>query len=177
MKGALQAVVRPFFGICTLRTRPQDLPAAQALFIPAAAIYAISNAVLAATWMKPAGAMLSGALETVLMLLILHILLAVRRVPGRWIQTGSAISGTGVLFNLFGLPLFLLMTRAGASGPWPLAAYLAVLGLLAWNVAVLGHILRHALSIPMLAGVLLAIGYLWGVSAALSAFFPAQTAA
>lgn len=177
MNGALSAVLRPFLGICLLQHRPQDLPAAQLLFVITAVAYALSNIILAATYMNPARASLCGAAEAVLMLSIMYILLALRGVPRRWLQTGVAISGTGTLFSLVGLPLFMVITRANAAGPWQMAAYLAVMGLLAWNVAVLGHILRHALSIPMIAGVVVAIAYLWGVSAVLAAVFPAESIA
>jgi len=49
-----------------------------------------------------------------------------------------------------------------------------VLCLVVWNVAVMAHILRHALSASFPMGVLLAMGYIWLITMGMTAILPGQ---
>jgi hypothetical protein len=78
----------------------------------------------------------------------------------RFAQTLTALAGTGVLLQLIAWPLAIWIGQAGVrqeTAALPSLLYLALLG---WNMVIIGHILRHALSISLAFGVLYAFGYL-----------------
>jgi hypothetical protein len=65
----------------------------------------------------------------------------------RFAQTFTALTGTGVLFNLMGLPLIGLLQQVPEGETSNLSLFLFFL--IIWNIVVIGHILRHALDMAM----------------------------
>ncbi len=84
---------------------------------------------------------------------IVAVLLNIRNFQIRLPQTLAALAGTGLFFGLLSL---LILTRIDPGKPQPDLAFL-YLGLFGWSLAVDAHIYRHALSIKMGIGVLLAV--------------------
>lgn len=167
------AIVRAYFAVCTFRLGPQDLPAAGVFLSISLALYALASTALVLPARALPVAILSGTTETALLLLITWVLLRLRGVPARFRQTATALTGTGFLFSLVALPLFCL--HGVDAAPLLLALIgLLVLCLVVWNVAVMAHILRHALSASFPMGVLLAMGYIWLITMGMSAILPGQ---
>jgi len=170
-------IIRAYFAVCTFRLGPQDLPAAAAFFFLSLILYSLASAALALPVRNVPGALLDGALETTLLLAITWGLLRLRGVPARFRQTGAALTGTGFLFTTVALPLLYLRTEYGSEPLAILVIGLLVISLVVWNVAVMAHILRHALSASFPMGVLLAMGYIWLITTAMTLLTPAQAAA
>jgi len=84
---------------------------------------------------------------------IVAVMLNIRNFQMRLPQTLTALAGTGFFFGLLSL---LILTRIDPGKPQPDLALL-YLGLFGWSLAVDAHIYRHALSIKMGIGVLLAV--------------------
>ena len=84
---------------------------------------------------------------------IVAVLLNIRNFQMRLPQTLTALAGTGFVFGMLSL---LILTRIDPGKPQPDLALL-YLGLFGWSLAVDAHIYRHALSIKMGIGVLLAV--------------------
>lgn len=80
---------------------------------------------------------------------LLFAALQVRGHPARWLQSYTALLGAGALFGLISLAYRGLASLFGAG--W--LAELLDLSLFVWSLAVMGHILRHALEIPLAMGV------------------------
>jgi hypothetical protein len=82
------------------------------------------------------------------------MLLLVRR-PKRFVQTVTAVVGTGIVIEPIALVVYALLARAGAS-------FIAVpifLALLCWYVLAIAHIFASSLEMPMLIAVLLSFGF------------------
>ncbi len=75
----------------------------------------------------------------------------------RFVQTATAVFGTDAIITLLALPIALTMTPEPRTVMTMGDLGLLVMGI--WNIAILGHILRHALSVTMGIGVLVALGY------------------
>lgn len=174
MTAAAFAILKAFLRICLFRSEPRHLPAATAFLIFTAALYLLAGAALALVYQSLPVALLSALLETALLLAVTWVLLAAFGLRSRFIQTATALTGSGLLFTLFSLPLFLLRPweAEGGGSPFLVLVSLALLFLLGWNIAVIGHILRHALSTRFAAGILLAVGYVWFITATLSFLIP-----
>jgi hypothetical protein len=65
------------------------------------------------------------------------------------------------MITLLALPIALTMTPPPRTDMSVADLGILVIGI--WNIAILGHILRHALSVTLGVGVLVALGYTLGV--------------
>lgn len=174
----LIVLLRTFFELCRLRLRPQDLPASTELLVVAVTAYGLTSVGLSLISQSVPTALMAGDLDCLLLLGLTYGVLSVRRVPQRWLQTTIAMAGTGALMTLPAVPLYILLEQAGAGqdgGASPMVSLL-ILVLIVWNVVVMGHILRHALSAPLPAGILVSMGYVWATSAAISSLLPGSVA-
>jgi len=174
MLDAAITILRAYFQLCLFRSEPRDMPVAGAFLIFSAVLYGLSGIGLALIYQPPSLAILSGAVETALLLGLTWLLLSAYGLRSRFIQTATAITGTGFLFSLFSLPFFLLRPWAenGNDSPLLLLVSMLLLFLMTWNITVLAHILRHAVSSSFALGVLLAVGYVWLITATLSLILP-----
>lgn len=95
--------------------------------------------------------------DTLVMVLFSWAVLQIAGKPARLVQTLTALTGTGVLLGLLGVPLVWQAARAHQDGGSASAAVLlGWLVLLIWAVAVQAHIFRHALSTRYGYGLMLA---------------------
>jgi len=84
---------------------------------------------------------------------IIATLLHLKKLSARLPQTLSALAGTGLVF---GFGSVLLISQADPVRNQPMLA-LVWFGVFLWSIAVDAHIYRHALSIKMNLGVLVAV--------------------
>ena len=135
-----------------LRSGPQDLPAGWMLAALLTAAY-LAQGLYADQTMGNADGAFRSLLSILLQFGIVAALLQTRQMSSRLAQTISALAGTGFIF---GLAALLILGRLDPSQPQP-NLVLMYLALFFWSLAVDGHIYRHALSIKMRLGVLLAV--------------------
>lgn len=119
---------------------------------------------------------MAGVLESLLLLLFTYLVLTLRGLVTRWLQTCTAMAGAGLVFSVIAMPLFYSLDISAGASPSPLP-YLLILVLIIWNISVLAHILRHALSSSMAIGVVAALGYIWLVTFAVGWILAAQPTA
>lgn len=146
-------MLKGLIDICLLRANPQDLGASRTAMQSAIFAYAVAGMVGVLdvlTWEKALAATL---VDTLLLVGATHLALQWRRVPQRVTQTLTALAGCGALLSLLALGIA-WATRGWLRPEWVWA------GFLLWYTLVFGHVLRHALSIPMAAGVGASLVYL-----------------
>lgn len=85
--------------------------------------------------------------------IVVTVLLSSRGRATRAPQTISAIAGVGLIFGLMSVGL-LSQIREGENQS---GLFLLYLGLFFWSLAVDGHIYRHALSVKMQTGIMVAV--------------------
>lgn len=174
---SLLTILKSFFDICLLRKRPQDIPASSTFLFFCLIAYTLCSAAVALASYPGATALFIALVETGLFLLFVYFLLSLRSLTERWLQTSTALAGSGTLLGIISSPLhyWLAAQEPGvAVSPEPVFLFLL---LLVWNILVVGHILRHAMSIPFFAGVLVSICYLVLLISTMSALFPNPAAA
>lgn len=135
-----------------LRSGPQDLPTGWKLAIILIALY-VTQGFYADRALVEADDAPRSLVAITVQFAAIAALLSSRRLSARIPQTISALAGTGFMFGLLSL-LLLAQIEPGRSQPNLALFYLILFG---WSLAVDGHIYRHALSIKMSIGVLLAV--------------------
>jgi len=159
MVNLLVLLFREFLNICLFRKGPQDLPASALLLAITVLASMLGSVIVARSSLAWSEALQSAVAETGFMAGVIYALLKLQGMGRRWLQTVTAVAGTNVILVLISLPLlgWLLHTQTGErDSTLPALLFLA---LIVWNVAILGHIFRHALSTVFPLGILVAIGY------------------
>lgn len=154
--------------ICLLRAAPQDLPASRQTMFVALAAYAAAGMLGVLDVFAFESAVLAAAVDTLLLAAVTHLVLQWRRLENRLTQTLTALAGCGALLSLLAWGAAGLV-REVFQPEWVWA------GLLVWYTLVFGHILRHALSIPLAAGVAASLLYLM-LSMSVTGLFVGQPA-
>ena len=158
------AIAKPFVGMCLLRVAPQDLPASTLLLAISVGANAAVGALVLSLHSPLLSALAMGVTMSLLPGLFAFALLCARGLTARFPQTWSALAGTGAVLGVVALPLFALLGERAPDGPpGPAGVIFTVvwLALLVWNLVVSGHILRHALSVHITAGIGISMVFLW----------------
>ncbi len=154
----MYALFNLFLDICLFRKGPQDIPASAVLLKLCLLAYGASGFLVLLLGAPAPVALLQVLLDLVLLAGLLHLILLLGRHPSRFEQTLTALTGAGALIGLLALPLMHWIVRQGPGGDTTLP-WLLMLGLMVWSVAIIAHILRHALGTTVWAGAMYALGY------------------
>lgn len=155
----LLAALRRLLDVCLLRAGPQDLPYSRDFMILTMAGSLGAGLLAVGILEETRFALLELVLTYLFTVAFLYAVLSFRGFTGRFIQTASAVFGADAIITLVALPALHAASGAGAERP---VTGLAMLALGLWNLAVLGHILRHALDTILPVGVLVALSYVIG---------------
>ena len=159
------ALLRQLFGVCLLRTGPQDLPySVVATRVAIGSLLAFQAAVGVATGAQ--GPAILARLGVTLLVLagVTPWLLRARGFANRTAQTLLAQAGAGLLFSLAMLPAALALLPhmieregGGAASPEAMLPALAMLVLFVWKLRVDASIWGHALDLQRPRALLLAV--------------------
>jgi hypothetical protein len=153
-------LIQAAWDLCILKIGPQDLPTSPALLSLALLAYFITGAAVALLQWSSPQALLAALLDTVLFTVLCYVLLWTRMLGNRFTQTMTALAGSGSLLALIAVPLVYWQKQLGlpANGALTFPALLLFVWS-CWNISVVGHILRHALSTAFALGLGLAVVY------------------
>ena len=165
-------LLRAFLDICLLRRRPQDLPASMFLLYLTLAGHLLTGLLVSLASHPPASALLLGLSDTLLLVGLTASLLYVNQLQARFQQTLTALAGSGTLLSLVALPLTFWWFALRAVGEDPTMPAVLLLVIVVWSLVVMGHILRHALSAPLIIGLVVAVIFYWIAVSVQNAFFP-----
>lgn len=142
-----------FLGICRLRANPQDLPTSNRLLLATLIAYGLADVIGALDMLPLGAAALTAAVDTLLLIVATHLALHWRAMENRFTQTLSALAGCGALLSMLAWAAFGL-TREWLPPTWVWVPFLL------WYTLVFGHVLRHALSVTLPAGVAVSLLYI-----------------
>lgn len=152
-------MLRKLLEICLLRAGPQDLPAAPQFLALALIGYFLVDVLISRLSFTLGPALAVSLLDVLLLAAFAQIVLRIVAKPERFNQTLAALAGTGQLLGLLALPLIHGLTTAQAAGEPAAGLAFGWLAVLIWSLLVLGHILRHALSVSLMTGVGIGVLY------------------
>ena len=170
----MKAIVRTCWQICLLRQGPQVFPRSWTLFVILLLVYMATDVILfVVQGLRSLVLLPELLLDTALLLAFYALVLAIWQKLERFNQALSALLGSGSIIMLVAVPFTLLATLLPAStGAQAVGVLLWVI--LAWNVLVMGHILRHALNTWLTLGIIIAGTYVVLNLVMFAALFPTK---
>jgi len=161
---------RTTLDILMLRKGPQDLPSDWGLLAALALAYCSLTFAQVRLVSETGQALYQSVLATGLLALFAHVVLRLRGMPARFVQTATALFAVGSLLTLLMLgpitvlaPFFQAVAESGGNAdsfPEPPGFALLVYMLIGiWGLVVAGHIYRHALELHLVMGVGVALLY------------------
>ena len=142
--------------ICRLRKGPQDLPYSPAALVALCAITLVFETIVD----TEAAAVAVGVVALGIYLSIIFLLLNLRGLRSRFVQTAIALLGCALVFNVIMLPLVLLFGDPQAAqtfSPGKGMLILALLLIMSWKLIVDANIFRHGLNVPFFSGLMIAV--------------------
>jgi len=161
-------ILKLLFEICLFKKGPQDLPYSVWLLRAFVSIYASVRFLMLAIQANPLNAMLQISVELLIIIGFSWIMLYVSRKINRFYQVTCALLGTDTMINFFALPGILTMELG--HGGW--LVFILMLALIAWQCAVIAHIIYNALEQNLMFSFGLAFLYLLGSYQVISLLFP-----
>jgi hypothetical protein len=155
----MNSLILLILNIMRLRAAPQELPHSRFLMLAFIGTYLLMGVVISLLDQGIGLALLSAGVDTGLLIGLAYLALWVRGYQGRTMQTVTALVTTGTLFEIISLPLVAYLQQASADNPSNLSILLLLL--IIWNIAVIGHILRHAIDVVLWLGIGISLLYVY----------------
>ncbi|HXQ31642.1 MAG TPA: hypothetical protein VN790_06725 [Steroidobacteraceae bacterium] len=156
----MQELFRVFWDIALFRRGPRDVPASWLLLAIVAAVYAATSSLQSVLLFGPRLAVERGLADLALTAALFWTALALRRRGHRFLQTLTAMLGTGTLLSVPMITMLIVRRELTDAGAVALLLSVASVPLLVWYLFVVGHIVRHALEVPLFTGMAVAMTYI-----------------
>jgi len=138
--------------LCVLRANPQDLPTSPVLLGAALMAHFALDVLTLFDAYPPPRALAGAAVDTLLLVAVVHTTLLLRNLGNRTIQTLTALAFVGAIFSaLAALATTVLGVLVPVTVVWGT--------MLLWYLLVFGHVTRNALSVSLPTGVAIALAY------------------
>ena len=151
------AIIRLFLGICLLRQGPGDIPHSTFLFYLTFFVYLAFGVFILTMQAEETSLVIQMTVQVFTVFAFVWACLALYSRQPRYMQTMTAVLGSDALISFIALPLLFLIKV----DPSMTSLVLCLLGLMFWQLLVMGHILRRALDKPLLFGVGLSFLFLF----------------
>ena len=150
-------VIQKIIFMLLLKTAPQDLPYSIRLMGRSIFLYFISGIVVVAGIVEPPLAMGRMLLNIGIILFFSYVVLSSLNLRARFVQTVTALVGTGLVFNLLAWPVLSFGGVEQESAAVMQILSIFVLMLISWEILVTAHIFRNALGTKMTQAVILSM--------------------
>ena len=172
MLTALMTLSKAFLDVCLLRKGPQDLPKSSVLLAFSFFLYLVIDVLLTVQSRPIADSLMVSLLDVCFLAGVVSLILRQHQHIDRFLQTMTALFGTGVILGIFIFPLVYGGVQNQYGDLLQQIIILLFLVMVIWNVAVLAHIIRHAISTSIGIGIMMAILYIWMSSLLITMIFP-----
>ena len=142
--------------ILLLKAAPQDLPYSTSLMARVIFLYLVSGMIVVGGLVEPGLALGRMLLNIGITMFFSHVLLTSLNLKSRFVQTITAIIGTGIVFNLLAWPILIYGDVEETSAAMQILS-LIVLMLISWEILVSAHIFRNALNTKMPQAIMLSM--------------------
>jgi drug/metabolite transporter superfamily protein YnfA len=152
-------LLKRYFKICLLTSGPEDLPDSALLLKIMLLLYFISGCLSMWPGIGLGDSTQLMLLDCIILLLFSWLCLLALNKRSRFIQTATALTAVGTIFQLLAWPLLFYVDEVRQANTVPVEASLLLLVIISWNLAVYAHIFRQAFSVHMWAAFALTLAY------------------
>ena len=156
--------LRFYYDLCLLKAAPQDAPVSKNAFYTALFVYLLVGTSITLFNQGLAVSVIVASLQAIIFIFITNLVMWVKKTPERFLQTVTSLLGTGALIAMVAIPVVYLgtSTTPGAESSATVSfLWMISILIIVWETVVIGNILRHAMEIPLLAGVGVALIYMY----------------
>ena len=173
MLTAISTISKAFLDICLLKKGPEDLPKSSVLLFLSLFMYTLIDVLLTVQSRPFEHALMVSLVDVGFLLGVTSLILRQHQKFDRWHQTMTALFGTGVILSIFIFPLVFFSGVQNQYEAW-LQQIIIILFLImvVWKVAVLAHIMRHAISTSIGIATMIAVLYILMSSLLITMLFP-----
>ena len=148
--------------VIALRRGPQDAPYSPRLLVALCATSLLLQLAIAHLLKAEGETLGPGLVALGFNLGLLYLLLNLRKLTNRFVQSALTLLGVALLFQLLSLPIVLLVGGHPPSSPDHLTPAQVLLGVVSipiviWKLIVDAHVLRHSLDLPFISGLVIAV--------------------
>lgn len=155
-------LLKLFFKISLLKANPQDVPPSSFLMMLSIAVYGLLSLIISTIELPIAKAIFSALIDTGLLFALASVSLWIIGASERKAQTVTALAGTGSIVQIIAMPIMLWLSQIGeADASLLFLPRWALLLLVIWNITIIAHILRHALSLAFPIAIGIAVLYVY----------------
>lgn len=150
-----------FWGICVFKKSPQDIVNSYALVKLAFIGYVTVGAILFFSSTPTTIAIVISFIETILLTGFVYLLLNFFTVSNRFIQTITALYGSGAIITSFSVPIVFYIDASVRHEQSAGIAGLLLLAVVCWSYTIMAHILHKAIDKSLGVSLLLTFCYLY----------------
>jgi len=152
-------ILQRFIDLCLFKAGPADLPASHALMKITLLVYFILGIAVNSLDSDLNTSLFVSLADVVVMMIATALLLKFRGYQTRYIQTLTAMAGTGSCIALIGFPIIWWFYQIDAEQQATSLAMLLMVALMFWSLMVMAHIFRQSLDIKAGTAAMLTISY------------------
>jgi len=152
-------LLKRYLKICLLSNGPEDLPYSQILFQLMLFVYFFTGCLSMWPALAVSDSLGIMLLDTIILLVFSWVCLIAFNKRSRFLQTATALTAVGAIFQLLAWPLLFYVNEAKQMDTVSIEASFLLLLIISWNLAVYAHIFRRAFGIRMPAAFIMTIAY------------------
>jgi len=148
-----------FIDLCLFKTGPSDLPTSQSLLKITLLIYLIISIVINQIDSDWNMSLFISLTDVLFLMLSTMLLLKFRGFQSRYVQTLTALAGSGSCIAVIGLPIIWWFYQIEPEQQATSYVMLLMIALMFWSLMVMAHIFRQSLDIKAGTAAMLTIAY------------------
>ena len=147
-----------FWNICTFKANAEDVPASRFLLILCLGAYSLLAIAVHSVEVSIFQATIAAIIDLGILFGFTWSGLWIRDFLNRLPQAITSLTGTGVVLGLMSAPFVLWASQMPAENLASLPNMILTI-IFFWNIAIIGHIFKNALSLPFWAGLCISVVY------------------
>lgn len=152
-------IILSYFDLCRLKAGPMDMPSSSNSLKLTLLVYFLIGIMISRIDTGWNASVLTSLTDTLFMIVAIKLALYFKSLQSRYLQTLTALAGSGIILNLIGYPLVIWLNQSDKLEREASIAMLFLVGLMFWSLMVIAHIFRQALDIKTGTAAIITVTY------------------
>lgn len=152
-------IILSYIDLCRLKAGPMDMPSSSNSLKLTLLVYFLIGIMISRIETGWDASVLTSLTDTLFMIIAIKLVLHFKGLQPRYLQTLTALAGSGIILNLMGYPLVIWLNQSDKLEQGTSIAMLFLVGLMFWSLMVIAHIFRQALDIKAVTAAIITVTY------------------